>query len=271
MDEPSRRASTVRHRQKETHVSNISVSGESQFDQPTLRAISWNLERKRPDSLRGAEAIDHLFGQNADVMALSEVRTSIPTRGGHAEFCEPPRGSTFAENERKIMIWSREPWVDIDRFGGDGLDQTRFISGTTATPVGDVRMIGVCIPWHMAEVTFPIDVKRKPWELHIRFLELLGELIADCPIPTIVAGDFNQRVPRIKGSHKAAAAAMSEAFDPFDVVTQGQLRGCIRPGIDHIAVSSHLRATDAWGWAHNVNGNRLTDHDGAAADLANAV
>jgi endonuclease/exonuclease/phosphatase family metal-dependent hydrolase len=149
----------------------------------------------------------------------------------------------------------------------DGLDQTRFISATTETANGRLQVIGVCIPWHMAEVTYPIDVKRKPWELHIRYLELLDELIADIDTPTIVAGDFNQTVPRIQYGNRAAAEAMAVTFSTLDVVTNGQIEGCTRPGIDHVAVSRDLTPAKVWGWPNQIDGRRLSDHEGAGADL----
>ena len=232
----------------------------------TARVLAWNLERKRPESPLGAEAIDHLFSMDPDVMTLTEVRTSFPDSGGHTLYCEPPRGN-FAENERKVMIWSKNEWTEVDRFGAEGLDPTRFISGLTHTEAGPVRVLGVCVPWHMAEVTYPIDVKRKPWELHIRFLDILGTMLRSFDEPVVVAGDFNQTVPRVKYGNRAAAAGMEAAFQGFDVATRGQIQGCPRPGIDHIALSQNLQGVNVWGWPHNHNGNRLTDHDGAGVDV----
>ena len=233
----------------------------------TVRVLSWNLERKRPESPLGKTGVEHLASYGPDVMVLTEVRTTFPVGDGHALWCEPPRSSVFDDKERKVMIWSKQPWRLVDRIGIDGLDQRRFISATTDTPIGPVRVLGVCIPWHMAEVTHPIDVKRKPWELHIRYLTLLHELLAASDMPTIVAGDFNQRTPRVKGGNKAASEVLNETFADFDIVTQGQLEGGTRPGIDHIALSSQLRSTNTWAWPNVVNGQRLSDHEGAGADL----
>ncbi len=233
----------------------------------TARILTWNVERKRPDSPRGAEAIEVLFDQAPDVMVITEARTAFPQRGGHTLWCEPPRGSVFAADERKVLIWSKQPWREVDRVGIEDLDQTRFISAVTETPVGPLRVLGVCIPWHMAEVTYPIDVKYKPWELHIRYLELFGEVLAAADTPTVVAGDFNQNVPREKYGNRAAAEAMETAFAPFEVLTRGTVAGGTRPGIDHIAVTKHLSATNTWGWPNEINGNRLSDHDGAGVDL----
>ncbi|MFT7599497.1 MAG: endonuclease/exonuclease/phosphatase family metal-dependent hydrolase [Acidimicrobiales bacterium] len=202
-------------------------------------------------------------------MVLTEARTnSTALVDGHALWCEPPRGSRFAPDERKVLIWSRRPWRDIDRAGADGLDSTRFIAATTETPAGPIRVLGVCVPWHMAEVTYPIEVKRRPWELHVRYLKRLETLLSDLKEPTVVAGDFNQRVPRLKYGNRAAAAALERAFLPLNVVTVGRPQGCSRPGIDHIALSPHLAAERVWGWPNDVTGARLSDHDGAGCQLA---
>ena len=233
----------------------------------TTRLTTWNLERKKASNPRGAEALDHVFGLDADVMVLTEARTSMPMRGGHALWCEPPLGTHFGGDERKIVMWSKEPWTDVDRVGIDGLDDTRFIAGMTSTPIGELRVLGICIPWHMAEVTYPTGEKRKPWELHLQYLGLLETVIAQLDGPTVIAGDYNQHVPRTSYGRKDAAAALTKAFAPIEVITSKQIEGVERPGIDHVAITPHLRATRVWGWPNDVNGNRLSDHDGAACEL----
>lgn len=232
------------------------------------RVLTWNLERKRPTAPRGAEALDRLFALTPDVMVLTEARTSMDPRGGHLLWAEPPRGSRFAADERKVVLWSRQPWHHVDRVGVPGLDQTRFISATTETPIGPIRVLGICIPWHMAEVTYPVDQKHKPWELHIRYLQLLEPLLTSRNEPTVAAGDFNQQVPRVKYGNRAAAEALESAFAPLHVATRGQLEGCDRHGIDHIALGPGLQPERVWGWPNNVGGNRQSDHDGAGCDIA---
>ncbi len=234
----------------------------------TATVLTWNLERKAPSNSNAAKAIEVLFDQSPDVMVLTEARTNFPTNGGHSLWCEPPRGSTFAEDERKVLIWSKEPWRDIDRIGAEGLDQTRFIAATTDTPIGPLRVLGVCIPWHMAEVQYPIDVKRKPWELHERYLDVFTQLVEAIDGPTVIAGDFNQRIPRQQYGRVSAAEALASTFASVDIVTQGIVDGCGKPGIDHIAISSDLATAKVWGWPNEIDGYRMSDHDGAGAELA---
>ena len=119
----------------------------------------------------------------------------------------------------------------------------------------------------MAEVTYPMGVKRRPWELHLDFLAILADMIAEVAVPTVVAGDFNQRIPRVRYGNHSAAAALATTFEPLEIVTSGTPGGASRPGIDHIALSFHLRAERVWGWPNEVGGRWLSDHDGAGVDV----
>ncbi len=233
----------------------------------SARVLCWNVERKAPHTPTGAPGIEHLFGQSPDVMAITEARTVFPTRGGHTLWSAPPRGTHFADDERKLLLWSREPWRHVDRVGAPGLDRTRFVAGTTDTPVGPLRVFGICIPWHMAEVTHPIDEKRKPWELHINYLEALVGLVESIDAPSVLAGDFNQTFPRARRERIVAAEALAHALATVDVVTSGQVDGCTKPGIDHIAATRDLSAHNVWGWPNVIDGKRLSDHDGVGVDL----
>lgn len=38
--------------------------------------LTWNLERKRPTSARGGEAVEYLFAQSPDVMVISRSLTA---------------------------------------------------------------------------------------------------------------------------------------------------------------------------------------------------
>ncbi len=202
-----------------------------------------------------------------DVMVVTETRTTFPERGGHTLWSEPPRTTRHDADERTVLLWSRRPFTEVDRVGAPGLDTSRFIAATTETPIGPIRVLAICIPWHMADVTHPLDVKRRHWELHLNYLEILSGLIADISLPTVVAGDFNQRIPRVRYGNHRAAAALEAAFTPLSIVTGGTPEGAARPGIDHIALSRHLRPERVWGWPNDVAGHRLSDHDGAGADI----
>lgn len=233
-----------------------------------MRVATWNLERKNPLSGLGASAVDHLGSLAPDLMVLTESRTNFPPAGGHLLWATPPAGTWFNPDERKVMLWSKQPWSPAMLPLAGDLDQTRFVAGITESPIGQVMVLGLCIPWHMAEVTHRVGRKRKPWELHIDYLDVLAGLLRSIDGPLIVSGDFNQQVPRVRYGNRAAAAALERAFEPLTILTAGTLSGCERPGIDHIAVSDDLTAVSVAGWPSVIGGQRMSDHDGAVVEVA---
>ena len=231
-----------------------------------MRVATWNLERKKPTSPRGSDAIDYLASLNAELIVATEARASIGFPGGTTLCSGPPRGSRFAEDERKVAVW----WSgEMERVEFDSpIDPSRFVAARVTSSVGTVVVLGICITWHMAEVTYHEgSKKKKPWEEHLEYLNHLKPILASLDEPFVVAVDFNQRIPRVKGGNRRAAEQLEATFEGIDIVTRGVLPGCKRPGIDHIALGPELRATNVEGWPNDVNGNRLSDHDGALADV----
>ena len=43
------------------------------------------------------------------------------------------------------MLWSREPWHQVDDVGIDSMPPGRFVSGVTLTSMGEGTIIGVCV------------------------------------------------------------------------------------------------------------------------------
>lgn len=106
-----------------------------------------------------------------------------------------------AAGRRKIALWSRWPWREADALGDTGLPPGRFVAGRCETPLGDLSVCGVCVPWSHAHVaTGRRD--RAPWEDHVAYLARLPSALAALA-PDILLGDFNQTVPR----RRAPAAA----------------------------------------------------------------
>ena len=230
-----------------------------------MRIVTWNLERKNPTAPRGAEALDYFRSLAPEVAVATEARTSFSLGEGESVWASPPRASRFAEDERKVVLWSVN---GLERVDFDSpIDPTRFVAARTDTSIGTVLVLGICITWHMAEVTYHSGPKKKPWEEHLEYLEHLTEIFDSIDEPFVAAGDYNQRIPRVKGGNIRAAEALTATFDGLNIVTTGTLPGCTRPGIDHIATSPEFTATNIKGWPNDVTGNRLSDHDGAMCEL----
>jgi hypothetical protein len=89
-----------------------------------------------------------------DLVCLTEGETGLMPPGGGTIFPEPCHDYGLRRpGHRKVLLWSRSAWRDVDIVGDPGLPGGRFVAGTTETPVGAVRVVGVCVPWHMAHVS----------------------------------------------------------------------------------------------------------------------
>lgn len=85
----------------------------------------------------------------------------------------------------------------------------------------------------MAGVVFNTGEERKPWELHLEYLALLEGMVRSADDSTVVAGDFNQHVPRSGFDPHAVAQALTTAFEPMTIATSGIIPGCEKVRIDH--------------------------------------
>jgi len=91
---------------------------------------------------------------------------------------------------------------------------------------------------------------RRRWETHEIYLRILGrkfqERVADRPF--IIAGDFNQYIPRIWGPVRLSDLLL-ETFEGLDVATPGIIAGVGQPVIDHVVHSRELVSGEIFGWA----------------------
>jgi endonuclease/exonuclease/phosphatase family metal-dependent hydrolase len=195
---------------------------------------------------------------------------------GHENFLDGS-GHTIAATEvispypgrRKVLLWSRAPWESVDQIGHPMLPEGRFIAGRTATPIGMVNVIGVCIPWFHAHVTVGRR-DRKPWEEHCTFLSGLTEVLSnrDQSRPTILLGDFNQTLPRTRAPMRAYEALRATLPSDMIIATEGLIPDLNRLSIDHVAHTRDLEAVRVQGLSNwSDKGRRLSDHFGLAVEL----
>ncbi len=86
-------------------------------------------------------------------------------------------------------------------------------------------------------------------------------------IPSVIVGDFNQRIPT-HGQPKAAEAALEDALSGMTVWTAGDAR-CGKL-IDHVAGSPDLLAHSIDVWAATDTHGRLSDHSGVVCSARKA-
>ena len=225
---------------------------------------TWNLEWAAPGTARHDRALAHLESVGAGIVVTTEDSLHDWDRYPYRIDGGPDWGYRIVEGRRKVIAWSRAPWSDVVVFD-DGACKGRFVRGRTTIDGLELHVLAVCIPWRDAHVrTGRRD--RKGWDEHIEFCDALRSQIADAVAdgPTVIAGDFNQRIPRVNQPIRAADA-LADALALVGIPTAGeQAAGRL---IDHIATSEHFDVRRVVSWSNVIDGYRITDHSGAAVDL----
>ncbi len=231
-----------------------------------MKCLNWNLEWKTPGTNAGRIIQQQVGRLTPDVVCFTEVnKAMIPI--GHAIASDPDYGYPNGDGERrKVALWSKHPWTDVDLTGDDEMPPGRFVSGITA----GIRFIGVCIPWRDAHVkTGRRD--RTPWEDHLFYCRGLGRVLARYGAdrtPACVLGDFNQRIPRL-GQPISVAKALADAIpDEFVIATKGLKDAEGGDLIDHFVASPNLSISVTEIVPRtSADGTRLSDHVGVVTLL----
>jgi len=232
-----------------------------------MRISTWNVQWATPRSARGKRVAEIVAALDADVIVLTEGCAAVLPADGHIIDAGSDWGYRVDDpTRRKVLMWSKQPWVDVDSIGDQALPSGRFVAGTTRTPLGEVRVVGVCVPWRGAHVTHGRR-DRRPWEDHLLFLQAIGPLLENSQGRTVVAGDFNQRIPRTS-QPSAVAQSLMETLVGFEVPTAAVIDPQL---IDHIAHSSDFIAVGQPMLISNVvDGFELSDHTGASVQLTSS-
>lgn len=168
------------------------------------------------------------------------------------------------------MLWSRNPWTCFDNVVEPRLPSGRVVVGKTATIIGDITVMGLCIPWANAHVrTGRRD--RKPWEDHITYLQALEDTVSKLSINSLVLGDFNQRVPRKCQTREAYEALEETLLSRMDIATAGKIAPVGKQAIDHICHSRNLSCENVFGISNETKtGHQVSDHFGVGVTLTAA-
>jgi endonuclease/exonuclease/phosphatase family metal-dependent hydrolase len=228
-----------------------------------IRVATWNVEWATPETKAG-KRIQRIIEQiDADIFVLTEGCKELMPEGFVLDGGTDWGYESEDKRRRKVLLWSRYPLADPFQGEGFQLPEGRFIAATVQHPVGDIRIYGVCIPWKDAHVrTGRKD--RTPWKDHSTYLEGLRQLIQQVDSPLVVAGDFNQRIPRVS-QPVLVAEQLSRCTDGLQVCTALPLD---KPLIDHIAVSNHFSFSNVEIIPDRDEHGKLSDHRGVSAELS---
>lgn len=232
--------------------------------------VNWNVEWATPRSWsRRDEILRRIERREPDLVCLTETDVRLLSdQAGHTIHSQPD-GVKATDKLRKVVLWSRQPWEQVDDYGVASMPPGKFVSGVTSTPLGTVTVIGVCIPFHGARTRWTDDgMRRRAWEDHQQYLVSLAEVLeGTSPKRLIVMGDFNQQVGQPGYAPTKVRDTLRAAIPSYLTIATAALGVAGSRVIDHIALSEDLAARSL-GLIDRSHGDReLSDHHGIVAEL----
>ena len=236
----------------------------------SLSMITWNVEWATPRSRRAPHLLNRIDRHAPDVVCLTETHHDLLSHRGYRICSGPDYGYPIQKGRRKVMLWSSQPWMEVDCPGVDTLPPGRFVAGITDTSLGDVTVVGVCVPWFGSRTeAWRGDGRMRRWEDHERYLGGLREILARVPRErVIVVGDFNQVIGPASRAPAELRRALHAAFPPGMRIVTSDVAFEGRAGVDHIALTPDLVATSVSPLSHLREGKKLSDHFGVATGVS---
>jgi len=227
----------------------------------SLSIIKWNVEWARSGSRRATEIVRRVENLRPDVACITEAGGALISYG-HTITSTEDYGYRPVNGRRKVQLWSRDPWTDVDTVGNPELPAGRFVRGVTSTPLGEITVLGLCIPWKDAHVHSGRR-NRERWEDHAAHLRALARVLSTAPRQRlIVLGDFNQTIPRMRALHEMYDLLM-QALCSLQVATAGAIDGLASLLIDHVCHTDDLVSRDLTPIENlDAAGRPLSDHVG---------
>lgn len=254
-----------------------------------LKLVNWNVDwvPKREEAteiLRRDEILNRIRGHCPEVICLTEASIGLLSDSGCRILSQPDQSSIkqgLGDRRRKVLLWSRNPWTDINDLGSESLRRGRFVSGVTETSLGEITVVGVCIPWS-ASPYVRSNVPR--WKHHRQYSEILQGVLKEAYEKAsskrlIIMGDFNLKLglPWKPSSidHSQARLALEKAVPAGVTIVTRDIKykrnGINYRGIDHVALSEDLRTTSLRAINDfTEDGIRLSDssHFGVVAQIS---
>ena len=131
-----------------------------------MRLVNWNVRWATPRSPRRPEILRGMEAHEPEVVCLTETDVALLPWDGHVVCSLADYGYEAPKNRRKVLLWSRQPWRDVDQMGDPDMPPGRFVRATTQTSPGDLTVMGVCIPWSASRTGSAFTPRRRRWEDH---------------------------------------------------------------------------------------------------------
>lgn len=235
-----------------------------------MRVATWNVEWAAPTSRRSGETLRRIEQHSPEVLCLTETHVGLLARGGHTVCSQADYGYTTKAGRHKVVLWSRQPWDQVDDVGDESLPPGRFVAGVTQTSLGPVTVMGIGIPWFGSRTEARRGpARRRRWQDHEEYLAGLTPLLARAPTTRLlVMGDFNQVIGAKGRAPAELQQALLEAFPPTMSIATSDVEFRGRRTIDHIALTHDLAVESLQVISNLHDGKRLTDHFGIVAEIS---
>ncbi len=235
-----------------------------------LTVINWNVQWATPRSARTPEILRRIDALAPEIVCLTEADERLLSRDGYTITAQADYGYGDKGARRKVMLWSRQPWRDVDDLGHESLTPGRFISGVTQTAIGDVMVMCICIPWFGSRTEARRGKERKErWQDHEQYLAGLSEILArQTSRPLIVMGDFNQVIGEGARAPVHLREALRDAFSRNLKIVTADVAFEGHRNIDHVALSAGLACESVEPISNIHDGKKLSDHYGIVAEVS---
>lgn len=228
----------------------------------TIKIIILNLQWAPPTGKRQKIINDIIQNEDPDIICATESYLDAWNHYDHVVSSEEDYGYRIIAGRRKVILISKEAFSDVDNIGNSILPTGRFVRAKTF----GVNVFGVCIPWMSAHVSTGRKDKRT-WEDHIDYLNGLSELLSKSNEQTLIAGDFNQKIPKHRSSSKKVYEALMNTFKDCNIHTQGTIHPIEMQSIDHLASTQELNIKSITSIDKMYGDIRLSDHFGLIIEL----
>ena len=237
----------------------------------SMTVVNWNVEWATPRSWsRRDEILGRIDRESPDIVCLTEADIRLLEEWPGHTIHSRPDGVRGIGNLRKVVLWSRQPWDQVDDVGANAMPPGKFVSGVTRTACGDVTVVGVCIPFHGARTRWTDDgAKREPWQDHRQYLGSLPEVFEGTSSKRLVVmGDFNQQVGQNGYAPRHIRDLLRDAIAPHVTIATAALGFGGSRVIDHVALSQDLSACSLRMISRFHDHRTLSDHHGVVAELS---
>lgn len=241
----------------------------------TLKILNWNVEANRQTSQnRRGELIQQTIEQYpADVICLTEAAPKNLPIGGQRLLSELSGwGWPESKGARKVLLWSRDTWENVDTLGSERLPEGRYVSATTH----GLHIVGMVIPYHAYRTGALFGENRKrTWQGAEEYLTVLHEDLLQRPDfrqKTILMGDFNLQIPPKGYPSKSSMVNQlrEETLAGWTIPTAGPITdpALDKPLLDHVALTPDIEVLSLQFISRfTPSGQEMSDHNGVYLEI----